>query len=169
MIVRQLNYLDAAAYQALRLLALQESPSAFGASYAEEAARTPTEIARRVTPTEDGATCTFGAFVGDELAGIMAFVRERSEKVRHKGELCGVYIPPAHRRKGLASALLDEALRHARAQPGLRQVTLSVNATNHSARALYESRGFTRYGVEPDSICVAGEFHDEEYYFLRLI
>ena len=39
MIVRQLNRADAQAYQTLRLLALQESPSAFSASYEDEVGR----------------------------------------------------------------------------------------------------------------------------------
>ena len=47
-----------------------------------------------------------------------------------------------YRRRGVASALLDEACRLA-AETGLRSVALDTPATNAPAQALYERRGFS--------------------------
>jgi ribosomal protein S18 acetylase RimI-like enzyme len=168
MTIRQLTAEDAAAYQALRLRALQESPTAFAASYADEVARSPPEIAARVTPAPDGSLCVFGAFVGDQLAGLVAFIRPRRAKLLHVAELAGMYVAPEFRRRGLGGALVDAALAHARSLPGVRQVKLAVNATNLAARSLYQSRGFTCYGVEPEALCVEGRYYDDELYVLRL-
>jgi RimJ/RimL family protein N-acetyltransferase len=167
-LIRILTGNDASAYQRLRLLSLQESPSAFSASYSEEEARSLEEVARRVTPAADGSICAFGAFAGEELVGLLAFVRPSREKLRHAAELCGMYVAPKARRSGYGCALLDAALRHACSQPGLRQLKLSVNVTNAAACALYESHGFVRAGVEPEALCVNGRFYDDALYILRL-
>jgi GNAT superfamily N-acetyltransferase len=168
MSIRKLAATDAAAYQTLRLLALQESPTAFSSSYSEEVDRPPSEVATRLTPAPDGSRCVFGAFVHDRLGGILAFIRPQRVKLLHCAEFAGMYVAPAFRRRGLAGALLDAALAHARSLSGVRQVKLAVNATNLAARSLYQSRGFTCVGGEPEALCVDGRYYDEELYLLRL-
>src|ERR1700692_4247995 len=108
--VRQLTADDAPAYQTLRLLALQESPTAFSSSNSDEAGRLPSEVASRVTPAPDGSLCVFGAFVDDRLAGFLAFVRPKRAKLLHCAELHGMYVAPEFRRRGLAGALVDAVL-----------------------------------------------------------
>lgn len=168
-IIRPLTPDDALAYQRLRVSSLRECPSAFSASPCEEDARPAAEVAARLTPAADGTSCVFGAFAGEQLVGLLAFVRPSREKLRHGAELCGMYVAPEVRRSGYGKALLDAALAHARALPGLRQLKLSVNATNTAARSLYESRGFVLAGVEPEALCVDGRFYDDALYVLRLL
>jgi len=110
----------------------------------------------------------FGAFVEDRLVGLLAFVRPQRAKLRHCAELAGMYVAPEFRRRRVGRALLDAAITHARALPGLRQLRLAVNADNLAARSLYQSRGFQCVGVEPDAICVEGRYYDEVLYVLRL-
>jgi len=166
--VRPLDPTDARAYQRLRLLALQESPTAFSASHADEAGRTIDEVATRITPAADGSICTLGIFEGDELVGFVAVIHPQREKLRHGAELAGMYVAPTFRRRGFGSALLEGAVAHARSIAGVRQIKLGVNATNAEARALYQSIGFASYGVEPDALQVDGTFYGEERYVLRL-
>jgi ribosomal protein S18 acetylase RimI-like enzyme len=168
MYVRQLTSQDAAAYQSLRLGALQESPTAFSSSYEQEAAMTPAEIATRVTPAANGSFCVFGVSAEEELAGFLAFIRPQREKLRHCAELAGTYVAPKFRRRGFGRALVNAVVAHARSLDGVRQVKLGVNATNTAARLLYRSVGFRRFGVEPDALCVGGTYYDEELYVLRL-
>ena len=56
---------------------------------------------------------------------------------------------PAHRRRGVASALLAEADRHGRRRPGLDGVALDTGIENRAARALYERSGFTPSALRP--------------------
>jgi RimJ/RimL family protein N-acetyltransferase len=121
-----------------------------------------------VAPAPDGSRCTFGAFVGDQLAGILAFIRPPRAKLLHCAELAGMYVAPKFRRHGLGRALVDAAITHARSLPGLRQLKLTANATNLAARALYQSRGFACVGVDPEALCVDGRYYDEELYVLRV-
>jgi ribosomal protein S18 acetylase RimI-like enzyme len=168
MIVKQLNSQDAAAYQNLRLRALQESPTAFSSSYAQEAGRGQSEIEARVTPAADGSLCVFGGFVDEQLAGFLAFIRPQREKLLHCAQLAGMYVAPEFRRRGFGRALLEAAITHAQSLDGVRQLKIGVNTTNMAARLLYQSAGFMRFGVEPDALYVGGCYYDEESYVLRL-
>jgi ribosomal protein S18 acetylase RimI-like enzyme len=168
MFLRLLNAEDAAACRSLRLRGLQESPTAFSSSYGHEARKTDAEFVARVTPEADGSHCVFGAFADDQLAGMLGFVRPPQEKLRHWAELVGMYVAPEFRRRGFGRALMEAAIAHARSVDGVRQLKLSVNATNSGARQLYRSLGFECLGVEPEGMCVEGIYYDEESYVLRL-
>jgi Sortase and related acyltransferases len=166
--IRLLDRHDAPAYQALRLQALRDSPQAFSASVGDEAGRSLDEVAARLVPAADGSVRTFGVFAEGELAGFVALIHPQRAKLRHGAELAGMYVAPAHRRRGCGAALLGTAIAHARAIDGVRQLGLSVNATNTAAKALYRAVGFTCWGVQPRALWIAGVFHDEEHMQLRL-
>lgn len=148
--IRVLSADDAAAFQALRLRALQECPTAFSSSYEEECDRPLSGVGGRLAPTAGHAV--FGAFDREELAGIVGI---------HREEHRGMYVAREYRNRGLGRELLDRALAYAASTPGVRQVNLGVNAQNESAIALYEAAGFTRYGVERGFLLVDGVLYDE--------
>lgn len=164
--IRLLDRRDAAAYQALRLQALHDSPHAFSASFEDEAGRSLDEVAARLVPVADGSVCTFGVFEHGDLAGFVALIHPQRAKLRHSVELAGMYVASAHRCRGLGRALLQAVIAHARAIDGVRQVGLGVNATNDAAKALYGSAGFASWGVQPRALQVDGVFYDEEHQWL---
>jgi ribosomal-protein-alanine N-acetyltransferase len=55
-------------------------------------------------------------------------------------------VAPAHRRHGVATALLTYVLQQG-AKLGARRATLEVRRSNEAARQLYERLGFTTTGV----------------------
>jgi ribosomal protein S18 acetylase RimI-like enzyme len=63
--------------------------------------------------------------------------------------------------------LLDEALSHARQLGVLRQIILTVTVNNLAAYSLYRSRGFGRFGLERDALCIDGAYFDEEHFALH--
>jgi ribosomal protein S18 acetylase RimI-like enzyme len=66
-------------------------------------------------------------------------------------DLFWVVTSPAARRQGVAGALLDEAIRIARAEDGRLMVIYTSSTGPYSAaRNLYESRGFVRVAVVPE-------------------
>ena len=73
---------------------------------------------------------------------------------------------PEHRRRGLAAALLNRALEHARSL-GVDIVTLSVSDAAPGARCLYERYGFEVWGTEPDTLRHDGHRVDEVHLALR--
>lgn len=168
--IRPLTAEDAATFRELRLEALKESPTAFGSSYEEFLARPPQEVDERLR-TESTAGDNFILCAWDEEGrplGTVGFVRERGSKNRHKGMIWGVYVTPSGRGRGIGRRLMEEAVRVAGQQEGLRQIHLAVTTTNGPARALYRSLGFQVYGTEPRALLVDGEFHDEDLMVLLL-
>ena len=157
--VRLLDADDAVAYQALRLLGLRDSPSAFAASFEEECDTPLDVVAERLAPQDDGAR--FGAFDGDELLGIVGVQREGLAKLAHKAFIWGMQVLPSARRQGVGRALIEQALVHAATVLGVRQVNLGVNARNRPAIALYEAMGFEAFGFERGNMLLGGELHDE--------
>jgi ribosomal protein S18 acetylase RimI-like enzyme len=165
--IRFLNSQDVAAYRALRLHALRESPAAFGSSYEQEAQLSLTDFAARIR-ANDEVSGIFGAF--DEsarLIGMLGFLRENRPKRSHIGSLWSMYVLPEFRHHGIGAALLDQALAHAQQLGGLRQIILTVTVNNLAACSLYKSRGFVRFGLEHDALFVDGTYLDEEHLVLQ--
>ena len=163
--IRLLNQHDIASFRMLRLAMLADAPSAFGASPDDEAVLNEDAWAARIGP--DDNTAVFGAFAGDRLVGSVGLFRQRPLKMRHKALIWGVFVDPAARGQSLARRLMQTMVAHARTLPHIRQVTLSVTASNVHARALYESLGFVQYGHEPDALYVDGAWFDEQQMVLR--
>ena len=164
--IRRLTPTDADAFQALRLAALKDTPSAFGSSYDEEKDFPPSTIKSRLAEKPDRGP--FGAFEGEALVGLVALGRESMRKLAHKALIWGMYVKPEARGKGIGRALLLEALSLARSVPEVKQVNLCVNASNEGAIRLYESAGFKAFGHEPGAMLINGELHDEIHMYLRL-
>lgn len=154
--IRRLLPSDAAAFQALRLAALRECPSAFTSSHEEESGLALDDVAARLAVRN-----MFGAFEDGELAGMVGAGREDQLKTRHKGYIRAMYVAPAHRSKGLGRQLMERAFACAAAMEGVTQVTLAVTVGNTGALALYRSLGFVAYGHEPRALLVDGVFYDE--------
>jgi ribosomal protein S18 acetylase RimI-like enzyme len=157
--IRRLAPEDAPVYRALRLRALREYPEAFTSSYEEDAAQ-PLQVAQARLAAPYFAA--WGAFEGAELLGIVGLERERRSKNRHKGAVVGMYVAPTSARRGIARALLDALVAHAR-EAGMQSLVLTVTESNEEARRLYEAAGFRSFGVEPDAVRVDGRSYAKHH------
>jgi ribosomal protein S18 acetylase RimI-like enzyme len=165
--IRRLTPADATAFQALRLAALCDAPSAFGSSYEEEKEFSAAVIEGRLALKDDRGP--FGAFEDEVLVGLVVLGRENARKLSHKALIWSMYVAPVARGKGVGRALLSEALALARSVPEIRQVNLCVNADNSNAIRLYESVGFETFGREPGALLIDGQLHDELHMRLQLV
>jgi ribosomal-protein-alanine N-acetyltransferase len=66
--------------------------------------------------------------------------------VADTAEILNLAIAPSHRRRGLATGLLRQALAGL-AQNGVGEVYLEVRESNRSAQALYQAHGFRAAGM----------------------
>ncbi|HEU0300015.1 MAG TPA: GNAT family N-acetyltransferase, partial [Longimicrobium sp.] len=145
--IRILTTDDAAAYQALRLRGLRETPDAFGSSYEEEVDRPLEMIAERLAGGRANESVAYGAFdAAGTLVGIGGLYRETHRKARHRANVVGMYVAPEARGQALGRALLDALVAHARSMGGVQRLELGVTTTNAAARALYRAFGFTTWG-----------------------
>jgi len=150
---------DAHVYQAFRLAALRECPSAFASSYEEEHQTLLSVVAERLSARQD--RCVLGAWLDSSLIGMVGLQREEMRKLAHKAFIWGMYVAPGARRRGVGRQLIDHALSRAASMNGVRQVNLGVNAANVEAIALYKAAGFMPFGIERGFMLVGGELHDE--------
>jgi ribosomal protein S18 acetylase RimI-like enzyme len=164
--IRRLSDEDTDAFRALRLFGLQDTPSAFGSSYEEEIAFPASAVEGWLALKPDRGT--FGAFDKESLVGIVGLGRENMKNLSHKARVWGLYVRPEFRSKGIARALLLEALSLARSVPEIMQIGLCVNVKNTHAIQLYESVGFKEFGREPGAMRINGELHDEIHMYIPL-
>jgi ribosomal protein S18 acetylase RimI-like enzyme len=91
-----------------------------------------------------------GVLVAELADGIAGYVKLgpvlRIPASAHVLEIKGLSVSPAHRRRGVAKALLHAAAEQARAA-GARRLTLRVLGHNTAARELYAACGFEVEGV----------------------
>jgi ribosomal protein S18 acetylase RimI-like enzyme len=166
--IRKLTASDVDAFRRLRLLGLEESPPAFAESPNEFARRTPSAV-QAMYDDPEGRRHAFGAFTdAGELVGVVGVTRDGLEKMRHKGYIWGVFVAPAYQGQGIAKRLMDAAIAHARTMPGLEQLRLIVGEANPGARRLYESLGFTQFGLEPRELKTDGTYYNSLHMWLEL-
>ena len=108
----------------------------------------------------DGALID-GALVDGALVGVVSMEREALRKLRHKALVFRMFVDPQAAGAGLGRALIERLIDDAQRVGGLRQLHLTVLATNTRAIALYRSLGFTEFAREPDAVDIDGRFVDE--------
>lgn len=133
--------------RALRLRALSDSPDAFASTLERERA-----FDDALWQTRAADTPYFVARSGGELVGMLAVLAafppdEDSGAVVGEGDLevLSMWVDPEHRRHGVGSKLLDEAVVYGRST-GASALCLWVADGNASAVSFYESAGFERTG-----------------------
>jgi ribosomal protein S18 acetylase RimI-like enzyme len=153
--IRRLTAADAQAYRDIRLEGLARHPDGFGSAWEDEAGQPLGWFEQRIVNS-----AVFGGFLNNEseLAGVTGLVVQQGAKQRHKGALVGMYVRPAARRTGLALALVQAVLIHARTV--VEEVQLTVAPHNEAAQRLYRSVGFVEYAREPRSLKIDGKYHE---------
>ncbi len=100
---------------------------------------TPWSPGMFVLEMSKSSTISLAAVEDDRLIGYAVF--SRYDAAWH---MMNVAVAPEHRRRGVASALINGALE--RIEPGDAPVTLEVRPSNKSAISLYGTFGFRSFG-----------------------
>lgn len=164
--IRRLIPSDAEAAYRLRLRALLESPESFGSTHEEYSALPLAEAYSRFQLKGDDFV--LGAFVEDALVGVVTFRREGRLKVRHKGQVFGMFVAEEARGKGIGRALVQGLIDEVRGLDGVEQINLDVFTTATAARALYLSLGFKVFGLERNADKAGDVYYHSESMVLFL-
>jgi diamine N-acetyltransferase len=151
LLIRALEPADAQGLRALMLEGHELAADAFTTTATERAAEPLGWWLRRIGGPGQ-LNQAFGAFDGGVLVGSVSVEYAAKAKTRHQALVVGMYVTPGHRGRGAGAALIRAVIEHARARPGVRQLTLTVTQGNEAAIRLYASVGFQAFGVEPMAI-----------------
>jgi RimJ/RimL family protein N-acetyltransferase len=158
-IIRHATPADVDSFRELRLEALKNHPTAFGADYDETAAR-PNEHWQQRMEIEKDQEALFFAEVEGQLVGMTGIFRGSSKKNLHKATVGGVYVKPEWRGHHISESMIRRCLGWAKEQE-IVIVYLGVMTTNQPAIRCYECCGFTIYGTEPKAIKYENIYYDE--------
>jgi ribosomal protein S18 acetylase RimI-like enzyme len=148
---------DIKAYYQLLTKAITDEPQFFRVA--------AVDIQGEIFPTKDTfENFTLGAFSDDgELLGTAGFKRDLFVKLKHKGLIFRMYVSEKAKGLGLGRKLLQALIEKACQDKSLKQIYLTVVATNRRAKSLYLSEGFEVFSTERNSIQMAeNEFVDED-------
>jgi len=160
-IIKQLTAEDWKIWKELRLGALKNSPESFGSSYEEEVNWPDLDFQNSLIKSD-----IFGVFVDSSLVSCAGFYSLNSAKTKHRGVIWGMYTRPEYRGQGIASALIQTIISHAKSH--VAQLHLTCVTTNLGAVAFYQKHGFKIYGTEPRALKIRDTFFDEHLMILDL-
>lgn len=134
-------------FKEARLRALQDSPWAFGSTYARESQLTDADWMERAKRW-DGVTgilyLAMDAGVACGMAG--SFIDEQDAA---RAQLISMWSAATHRKQGVGRMLVEQVIAWARSR-GVKILTLMVTSVNPGAERFYEQLGFVRTGrTEP--------------------
>lgn len=164
--VRVLKPKDAKDYWNLRLTTLKQHPDAFLLTVEEELKRLY-PIKRITALLKDPTRITIGAFIAERLVGSITLQMETYKKIKHKASVLSFFIEDDYRNRGIGKRLLTEVITLSK-RHDIEQLLLAVVSTNEGAIALYESFGFTVFGVEKNALKVNGQYFDEQHMIFYL-
>lgn len=141
--------------KSIRLRAVQAEPAAFGRTLEEESAKSE-EVWRK----QLAESSYYVARVDGQTVGMVCWVPEHGEKVKHFARIYGVYVDAAARGTGVGRALMEAILKDLSSVPGLVKARLYVAVSQTAAQALYEKLGFKKVGLLEKELFVDGEYVD---------
>ncbi|HEY2589448.1 MAG TPA: GNAT family N-acetyltransferase [Tepidisphaeraceae bacterium] len=134
-------------YRSIRLRALQDTPTAFGSTYARESRLSDADWLNRAAQWNGDRSAAFLAWDGDEPCGIVAGFLEQDEPTM--AHLVSMWVAPTHRRAGVGRLLVNAVIDWMRSR-GATALRLMVTSNNDVAQRFYERLGFTPTGrTEP--------------------
>jgi ribosomal protein S18 acetylase RimI-like enzyme len=138
---------NALAFKAARLRALQDTPSAFGSTYAKESKLTDADWIERANRWNGEKSILYMAKEAGTVCAIAGSLLDAEDVTR--AQLISMWTAPTHRQRGIGRLLVNVILDWARPR-GARTLQLLVTNKNQPAIDFYQRMGFTLTGrTEP--------------------
>ncbi|HTD54663.1 MAG TPA: GNAT family N-acetyltransferase [Silvibacterium sp.] len=138
--LERINERNVWVYKAIRLRALQDSPTAFGSTYAREVQFPEAEWLRRAANMSGERGVGFLAMEKGAACGIVGALVDEDEA--DKAQVLSMWVAPESRRSGVGSDLI-EAVRGWSRSRRVRTLILRVTSCNQGAIEFYARCGFT--------------------------
>jgi ribosomal protein S18 acetylase RimI-like enzyme len=157
---RLLTENDWEAWKQIRLESLLDSPPAFGASYDEESVKDDSFFKSTLVNN-----AIYGAFINEKLVGVVGVMIHKSDRLKHRGKIFGVYTMEAARGKGICKRLMELSIEYARGK--VLWLEIHVWTENPTAMRMYSNLGFVRYATELRSLRITDGYY-VDYHIMQL-
>jgi ribosomal protein S18 acetylase RimI-like enzyme len=138
---------NATTFKDIRLRALQDSPTAFSSTFAEESKLSDADWVKRAAQWSGAKSIGYLALDDCAAVGIAAGILNQTEPSR--ADLVSMWVAPTHRRVGIGRTLVEAIVAWARTQ-NVRTLLLLVTSNNGTAINFYQRLGFSLTGkTEP--------------------
>src|SRR5699024_3270567 len=111
---------------------------------------------------------TIGAFDGGKLVCFATFYSETLNKIKHKGNLVGVYCDPNYRKLGITQQLIQKIIDVVTEQGLIKTINLSVLSANNAAISLYKKLGVCKDVVDTKVLYDWIIYYDKDLMILEL-
>src|SRR5215813_7561728 len=146
-VLERITMQNAMVFKAVRLRALQDTPSAFGSTYAREAQFADAEWIKRAGNMNGERSIGFIAMDAGVACGIAGCFLDQTDDTQ--AQLISMWTAPTHRQQGVGRLLVNEILEWVRKRK-VRVLRLMVTSNNDPAIRFYERLGFSKTGrTEP--------------------
>lgn len=147
-------------YKNLRLEALRESPTAFQASPEEYDDKKDDYWQKKLKCYQGIDGILFFAEDAGKLVGMVGVDFNQRIKRKHAVTIVGMYVNQNYRGKGIATLLLDTAIKEIQQRKEIIKIDLDVNTENQVAINLYQKFGFEIVGTYHKELYVNGKYYD---------
>jgi ribosomal protein S18 acetylase RimI-like enzyme len=138
---------NAMVFKAVRLRALQDTPTAFSSTYAEESKLADADWVKRAAQWSGEKSVGYLAMDAGISCGIASGLLDRADATR--AHLLSMWVAPTHRRAGIGHSLVEAVVTWARTQ-NVCTLFLLVTSNNEGAIKFYQRLGFALTGhTEP--------------------
>lgn len=155
--LRRLDSNDLDLYRRLRLEAVSVDRRTLITTAGEERRKPDEEILKVLAEH-----CVLAAFDGEEATGMATLMRHEGERRHHVAEVLWVFVPPKHRRRGIAKTLMIELETYAKGVD-IEYVELHVVSDNSSAINMYIALGYKQNGTLPAAVKIDSNYYDGIY------
>jgi len=147
--IEQISRSNALIFKDVRLRALQDSPTAFGSTYARESQLSDSDWLKRAADWSSNRSVGYLAMDDGAPCGIVAAFLNETDPF--KAHLVSMWVAPTHRRVGVGRTLVT-AVQSWAITRGARLLQLTVTSSNRAAIEFYVQNGFSMTGnTEPYS------------------
>ncbi len=138
---------NALSFKSVRLRALQDTPSAFGSTYAKESELTDADWIKRAAQWNGERSVLYLALDDGVACGMAGTHLDQHDAKR--AHLISMWTAPTHRQRGIGRLLVNEIIAWAHRR-GAHTLQLMVTSCNDPAHLFYQHLGFTFTGrTEP--------------------
>jgi ribosomal protein S18 acetylase RimI-like enzyme len=134
---------NAMIFKDIRLRALQDAPTAFSSTYAEESKLTDADWVKRAAQWSSEKSVSYLAMDAHIPCGIASGMLDQADATH--AHLLSMWVAPTHRRQGVGRTLVEAVVTWARAQ-NAQTLHLLVTSNNDTAIKFYQRLGFALIG-----------------------